>query len=447
MVGALILCFCLFLNSWCSYGPAYRGAVLPQKTKATENCSETASATGAALGWNLEQRNSEGGSVPRTTPFGIVASQPGQKTSVGTYVRYDESQWRVEVLELFPAVRQERGILSGLRAALDSDGRGLHFKTRVAAWRPISASGETAVAEISEAATFKSEATRRRTADQRWGTTGPQGKCKGHRQGGKGRGLKALCGYVAGCAIGASIALPKGGTAPSSSTGPSLEKTQLEALTGCLAAVKDTLPTEVRETLERLQLASSANNTKDMHRAVAAQANAKKQLLQVQNARASYLEAWNSYVSQVTQLLKKQVEEQAAQLESYDEAELQWSGALEQTTADLADLARLARNPASSRNEADEEEMDSEDMVIADIQSAKELEQRRESQLADSRQLVSMMESVQQAATRQLKQDGRDGSRTPRRKSREGEVTDLTKDDDAAKAKAEKAAAKPKPPA
>ncbi|CAE7479373.1 unnamed protein product, partial [Symbiodinium necroappetens] len=237
---------------------------------------------------------------------------------------------------------------------------------------------------------------------------------------------------------GASIALPKGGTAPSSSTGPSLEKTQLEALTGCLAAVKDTLPTEVRETLERLQLASSANNTKDMHRAVAAQATAKKQLLQVQNARASYLEAWNSYVSQVTQLLKKQVEEQAAQLESYDEAELQWSGALEQTTADLADLARLARNPASSRNETDEEEMDGEDMVIADIQSAKELEQRRESQLADSRQLVSMMESVQQAATRQLKQEGREGSRTPRRKSREGEVTDLTKDDDAAKAKAEK---------
>ncbi|CAE7355562.1 unnamed protein product [Symbiodinium sp. KB8] len=421
MVGALILYLCLFLTSWCSYGPAYRGAVLSQKTKATENCSETASATGAALGWNLEQCNSEGGSVPGATSFGIVASQPCQKTSAGIYVQYDESQWRVEMLELFPAVRQERRILSGLRAALDSDGRGLHFKKGVAAWRPISASGETTVAEISEAATFKSEA-------------------------GKAEVSKPSVDMLPAAPSGASIALPKGGTAPSSSTGPSLEKTQLEALTGCLAAVKDTLPTEVRETLERLQLASSANNTKDMHRAVAAQATAKKQLIQVQNARASYLEAWNSYVSQVTQLLKKQVEEQAAQLESYDEAELQWSGALEQTTADLADLARLARNPASSRNEADEEEMDSEDMVIADIQTAKELEQRRESQLADSRQLVSMMESVQQAATRQLKQEGRDGSRTPRRKSREGEVTDLTKDEDAAKAKAEKAAAKPTPP-
>ena len=279
------------------------------------------------------------------------------------------------------------------------------------------------------------------------GQQGPKGSAKGTGKAGKAEVSKPSVDMLPAAPSGASIALPKGGTAPSSSTGPSLEKTQLEALTGCLAAVKDTLPTEVRETLERLQLASSANNTKDMHRAVAAQATAKKQLIQVQNARASYLEAWNSYVSQVTQLLKKQVEEQAAQLESYDEAELQWSGALEQTTADLADLARLARNPASSRNEADEEEMDSEDMVIADIQTAKELEQRRESQLADSRQLVSMMESVQQAATRQLKQEGRDGSRTPRRKSREGEVTDLTKDEDAAKAKAEKAAAKPTPPA
>ena len=245
---------------------------------------------------------------------------------------------------------------------------------------------------------------------------------------------------------GAAVGLPKGGTTAPSSASASLEKTQLEALTGCLAAIKDTLPAEVRDTLDRLQLATSASNTKDMHRAVAAQAQAKKQLLQVQTARASYLEAWNAYVGQVTQLLKKQVEEQASQLEAYDEAELQWSGSLEQTTTDLA---RLTRNSASTKGEQEEMELENEDLVDSDIRTARELELKRESQLAESQKLVAMMENIQQTATKQLKQEGRDGSRTPRRKSREGDILDLTKEDDEGKSRGtkseDKAAAKATP--
>ena len=261
------------------------------------------------------------------------------------------------------------------------------------------------------------------------GNKGMQSVAKGTGKGAKAEAAKPSLDSLPAAPSGAAVSLPKGPPASSSSQGPSLEKTQLDALTGCLSALRESLPAEVRETLDRLQLATSANTTKDMHRAVAAQATAKKQLVQVQAARATYLDAWNSYIEQVSRLLKQQVEEQAAQLEAYDAAELQWSGALEQTTADLARLTRTSTMP---RVEVEEMDLEQEDQMLdADIRTAKELEQRREQHLADSHQLANLLASIQQTASSQLKQAGRDGSRTPRRKSRETEPVDLTAQDEA----------------
>ena len=84
------------------------------------------------------------------------------------------------------------------------------------------------------------------------------------------------------------------------------------------------------------------------------------------------------------------------------------------------------------RVEVEEMDLEQEDQMIdADIRTAKELEQRREQHLADSHQLANLLASIQQTASSQLKQAGRDGSRTPRRKSRETEQVDLTAQDEA----------------
>ena len=220
---------------------------------------------------------------------------------------------------------------------------------------------------------------------------------------------------------------PKGPTPPAAASS-STEKAQLEALTGCLFAVKDNLPQEVRETLERLQLVETAATTKDLHRAVAAQAQAKRQLLAIQASRAAYLEAWHGYVDNVTTLIQQQVAEQQKQLETFDEAELQWTGSLEKSSADLA---RLAKGASGSVPEVSDMEQDGQEyqeaLEDADIRTAGELKQRRERQLATTQQLVAAVETVRQSAKEQLSQQGRDGSRTPRR--RKEPVHDLTKEE------------------
>ena len=223
------------------------------------------------------------------------------------------------------------------------------------------------------------------------------------------------------------VAGPKGATSTTSSSS-STEKAQLEALTGCLFAVKDHLPQEVRETLEKLQLVETATTTKDLHRAVASQAQAKRQLLAIQAARATYMEAWHSYVDKVSKLLQTQMAEQQTQLEAFDEAELQWSNSLEKSSADLARLAKGAAGVSSDLADMDLDEQEAQEALEeADIRTAGELTQRREKQLATTRRLVEAVESVLQSAQEQMSQQGREGSRTPRR--RKDSVMDLTKDD------------------
>eukprot|EP00439_Symbiodinium_sp_Y106_P019908 s5753_g2.t1 len=210
--------------------------------------------------------------------------------------------------------------------------------------------------------------------------------------------------------------------AQAASAAVSVEKTQLEALTGCLFAAKDALPPEVRETLERLQLVETNSTTKDLHKAVAAQSQAKKQVLHIQAARASYSESWHSYVGKVSSLLQTQLGEQVEQLTAFDDAELQWTTALEKASQDLA---RLAKTSTGSSDPGELDYMDAEEQVVeADIQTARE--SSREKQLEASRQLVASIESVRLNAQEQLQQHGRDGSRTPRRRKPD---VDLTKEE------------------
>ncbi|OLQ11587.1 hypothetical protein AK812_SmicGene4568 [Symbiodinium microadriaticum] len=215
---------------------------------------------------------------------------------------------------------------------------------------------------------------------------------------------------------------------PSNTPGqPSAEKLQLEALVKCLGGLKETLPPEAVEAIEQLQLSNTQDTTKELHRAVAAQSAAKKQLIQTRAARVAYIAAWNEYIVQVSDLIQTQVQEQAAQIAHYDETELAWQGSLAKATADLA---RMANVSTSNAQEDGESEMDvAEAQVDNDIEAAQEQERRRQQQVADSAKLVAVMESLKESAAQRLAQESsetREGSRTPRR-LKQGPI-DLTKE-------------------
>ena len=228
-------------------------------------------------------------------------------------------------------------------------------------------------------------------------------------------------------------AAPKASTVPtpkppSNTPGqPSAEKLQLEALVKCLGGLKETLPPEAVEAIEQLQLSNTQDTTKELHRAVAAQSAAKKQLIQTRAARVAYIAAWNEYIVQVSDLIQTQVQEQAAQIAHYDETELAWQGSLAKATADLA---RMANVSTSNAQEDGESEMDvAEAQVDNDIEAAQEQERRRQQQVADSAKLVAVMESLKESAAQRLAQESsetREGSRTPRR-LKQGPI-DLTKE-------------------
>ena len=57
---------------------------------------------------------------------------------------------------------------------------------------------------------------------------------------------------------------------------PSAERAQLEALLKTLGPIKETLPAETLELYEKYQLAEAQDNSKELHKAVALQANSKR---------------------------------------------------------------------------------------------------------------------------------------------------------------------------
>ena len=217
-------------------------------------------------------------------------------------------------------------------------------------------------------------------------------------------------------------AAPKAGTvqapkaplpAPSQ---PTAERLQLEALMKSLGSMKESLPPEAVEAIEQLQLTTTQDTTKELHRMVAAQSTAKKQLIQVRAARAAYVAAWNEYIVQVSDLIQTQVQQQTEQLEHYDATEAAWAASLDKARrSSLAEPPSPLPVPSRTRRQ----EMDiAETQVDNDIEVTKELESRRQQHLADSARLMEAMEVLKTTAAQRLSQESaehREGSRTPRR--------------------------------
>ena len=193
---------------------------------------------------------------------------------------------------------------------------------------------------------------------------------------------------------------------------PSPMKAQLDTLLGLLSGSSAALPPEAQQMIAALQETNSQSNAKVMHRAVADQAKARQTLARIQTQKATYLQAWHAYVSELAALLETQLAEQAAVMSDFEEKELQWSQAEAQASQQLARMT----GASGESTEAGEREMEiSEELADTAAEAAARLRQSTEESQASAKQMLAALRDVQQTAAEQVQQSAREGSRTPRR--------------------------------
>ncbi|CAE7327367.1 unnamed protein product [Symbiodinium sp. KB8] len=210
-----------------------------------------------------------------------------------------------------------------------------------------------------------------------------------------------------------AIAAPKGAPA-SSSTTPSPEKQQLDAIFKILRSSRDSIPMEAQNLLDQFQQDQTQQEARSMHKAVSQQSAAKKEIEKIRAARSQYMQQWAQYIQGLADLLQRQVTEQETVLAAYDDKEAQWMGALTKATADLKQMT--STNPVHEISE-DEQDMEAEDMVDRAIDEEQKITKQREEHLQQSKQLQVTLESIKAQAMSRVEEAKRDGSRTPRRQA------------------------------
>eukprot|EP00439_Symbiodinium_sp_Y106_P038219 s2698_g4.t1 len=189
--------------------------------------------------------------------------------------------------------------------------------------------------------------------DQQKGDQRPQGRQKSPRQRGKaGRGGKGS-GPV-GEAPAANGPTTKGLKeqlpAPPTLQTPSLPVTPtgtasshadpgLQQLLQALAQNRDDLPLGVRDLLDSQKEVDSRAHAKNLHKLVAAQGAARRQLAQARSGRQDYMREWAQYVSDICKIWEVQLDEKNKALQTFQEAAEQWERQLNDSTQQIARLA------------------------------------------------------------------------------------------------------------
>ena len=178
--------------------------------------------------------------------------------------------------------------------------------------------------------------------------------------------------------------------------------------------MRDNIPPETKALLDSLQKDNTQAAAKTLHRAVAAQANAKQQLAKVRAEREQYLSAWLTYIEQVTDLLDKQLGEQETALEQYADAEIQWAQALQIANTDLNRLVADAPPGTTDQETAAMEE--SEAMVVSAVETENRMAAEKEQYQASAASLKGALATIRAKAAERAENAKRESSRTPRRK-------------------------------
>ena len=202
--------------------------------------------------------------------------------------------------------------------------------------------------------------------------------------------------------------------AAASSSNP--EKQALDALLKAMSASRETLSPELLALLEQHGQEDTAIEAKSLHRAVSAQAAAKKELHALRTKRAQYSASWAAYVEQVANTVQEQVQEHSTIMQGYTDKEAQWQQALADATAELS---RLARENPSVVDVSDEDS----DIMVADlvaVEQAAATAHAKQQERTDA--LLQALQAAKEQATEAVERE-----RTPRRsKKAEEEAAQLS---------------------
>ena len=199
-------------------------------------------------------------------------------------------------------------------------------------------------------------------------------------------------------------ALPTGAA---SSDGTDKVPQKLLDIMAALSASKEALPAEVRSMLDEHMESDRQLATKQLHKLVAQQSKAHKELGALRKARSQFVREWTSYLESLTQLLEKQMGQKSEAMASMAEAEESWQVQLgEATRAIRQQTAPDTLTIEDSDEDAMDAEIDMDAAAEASRQKAVEHSQQQE------QGLLSALQSAVKASDAQAQQYR---ERTPRR--------------------------------
>ena len=143
---------------------------------------------------------------------------------------------------------------------------------------------------------------------------------------------------------------------PASEASSSEAQAKLDQLPSTLTSTKEALAPSVMQILEEYSSSSSNAESKALMRAVKAKTAAKKGLAKLRASKGTFMSAWSTYLSQVSELLVKQLAEQQTALQQYDEAEVKLEEQLKE-----ASQARLS----TGKEDGLDDGMDADDHATA----------------------------------------------------------------------------------
>ena len=174
-----------------------------------------------------------------------------------------------------------------------------------------------------------------------------------------------------------------------------------------LSASKEALPAEVRSMLDEHMESDRQLATKQLHKLVAQQSKAHKELGALRKARSQFVREWTSYLESLTQLLEKQMGQKSEAMASMAEAEASWQ-------AQLGEATRAIRQQTApdtlTIEDSDEDAMDAE----IDVDAAAEASRQKAVEHSQQQEqgLLSALQSAVKASDAQAQQYR---ERTPRR--------------------------------
>ena len=189
----------------------------------------------------------------------------------------------------------------------------------------------------------------------------------------------------------------------------------VSALMNALSASKEDLPPEIRQLLEGQELDDHRQTTKQLHKLVSLQSQAKKELSEVKRARSAFVTEWTAYLQKLTTLLQEQLDRKNLALATLAETEEKWLQQLLSSSREIKRQSGTGIEPVDVSSEDDMDAIDEQDAMVAEAAAAEA--QRAKATETSKRQELALMDALKQATAAAAAREEEYRERTPRRRS------------------------------